>query len=952
MTDTPRQITKIAFCALLTLVALHGASATTAGETNLVHTVPDDGVLFLSATRDGRVIWDLSRVSDREATNLEFPDLIRFKDRWYCSFREGNTHGNDPSGRARVITSQDGETWETATLIEWEGGDVRDPRMSITADGQLMINAAIYFIGEQKADPAEWEVPGKRQSVTWLSEDGRTWTGPYACPTGFDTWRWDVAWHDGYGYSAGYAGKDRKGTLYRTKDGKTWEVWVENFFGGPGTEAALAFGADGTGYCLLRGGDFYGKFAVGRGPDFKEWTWHDMRIDAARNGETESGTDFGKRTSSIVGGQKLLLLSDGRLVVTTAKGGCDLFLVDPERALFTRIVRMSDGMSYPGLVEHDGEFWMTNSQRAKGYDGVKSGIYLYRVKIPPPESMDHLLRVAANVLSVEADGFGRLYREQLASARGAGQANGDGARGQLLKALADYREARERKQTGLELLASETASLKTSGTGFGQRARDRLSAQLDPLRVVLADASATLVDVDGRIAEVDTAAADVAAARRIKADADRALSRARTMALEAAEGFARLYRDRIAQDADRLDQWLADPAATSETVRQQLESLLAAADEYCAIGRHVPVAAAAVTHTPCEVVLEDEAAWRTGALVNLTVDGDALVLVSAPVLSFGEQGTTCVRIGNPPEVASLKNNFTVGAWGFPRTDESYRTLLDKGGRDAAISIRMGRSEKEKSPVSVRAYAEGEPAPNDPYQVGHTPADPAAFENCWHYYAVTYDGQALKLYLDGAMVGAFPKKGNMDLSEGDLFFGCSDSGREPWKGYIADVAIWSTALSPDQIVALGRRSPRGDEEGLIGYWPLNEGQGEVVRDLTAHGNDGRISGGNWLTLPVRHGYRLSNPVCFDAVRDITSCSIEWEAVIEGDSAKAEVSVLYGVSDNADILPEEWQPATNGEAIAVGPGGVIPTGKTLWLKQVLTTEDSATIPRLRRLALKIR
>ena len=298
------------------------AAPTETGEAQMVHTVPQKGVLFLSTVRDGQLIWDLSRVPDREQTNLEFPYLIRFKGHWYCSFREGNRHGNDPSGRARVIQSKDGETWETATLLEWQGGDVRDPRMSVTPAGELMLNTSIYFIGEQKKQPAEWEQPGQRQSVTWLSPDGKNWSGPYACPTGFRTWRWDVAWHDGYGYSVGYSGKDRTGTLYCTEDGKRWEVLVENFFPeGGGTEAALAFGADGAGYCLLRGGAFYGRFAVGRAPDYLQWEWRPLEIDAAQNGEPEPGSAFGKRTGSIVGGQKLLRLRDGRLVAATAKGG-------------------------------------------------------------------------------------------------------------------------------------------------------------------------------------------------------------------------------------------------------------------------------------------------------------------------------------------------------------------------------------------------------------------------------------------------------------------------------------------------------------------------------------------------------------------------------------------------------------------------------------------------------
>ena len=33
----------------------------------------------------GRLIWDVVRIPDLEKTRLEFPDLIRFRDQWYCS---------------------------------------------------------------------------------------------------------------------------------------------------------------------------------------------------------------------------------------------------------------------------------------------------------------------------------------------------------------------------------------------------------------------------------------------------------------------------------------------------------------------------------------------------------------------------------------------------------------------------------------------------------------------------------------------------------------------------------------------------------------------------------------------------------------------------------------------------------------------------------------------------
>ena len=37
--------------------------------------------------------------------------------------------------------------------------------------------------------------------------------------------------------------------------------------------------------------------------------------------------------------------------------------------------------------------------------------------------------------------------------------------------------------------------------------------------------------------------------------------------------------------------------------------------------------------------------------------------------------------------------------------------------------------------------------------------------------------------------------------------------------------------------------KGDEAGLVGYWPLNEGRGEIATDKAGN-NQGTIHGGAW------------------------------------------------------------------------------------------------------------
>ncbi len=83
--------------------------------------------------RLGTKIWDKGK-------HNAFTDLIRWRGKWYCTFREADGHvGGD--GKLRVLESADGKTWESVALVAEEGIDLRDPKLSITPDDRLMIVA-------------------------------------------------------------------------------------------------------------------------------------------------------------------------------------------------------------------------------------------------------------------------------------------------------------------------------------------------------------------------------------------------------------------------------------------------------------------------------------------------------------------------------------------------------------------------------------------------------------------------------------------------------------------------------------------------------------------------------------------------------------------------------------------------------------------------------------------
>ena len=300
---------------------------------------------------EARKIWD-------NAPHNAFTDLIRFKDRWYCAFREGRTHVSD-DGKLRVIRSGDGREWSSVAIMEWDYGDVRDAKLSITANGELMLNGAVRFL-----KPVEGN---KFQSVTWLSADGERWSEPFSCPTGLDTWRWSVTWHKGTAYSFGYSGKDKQGCLYRSKDGKTWEVVKDNVYPDAetyGNETSLVFLEDDTAYCLLRRdkGCRSGMLGVSH-PPHTEWKWSDL------------GTQ--------IGGPKMIPFGKNRFLaaVRLADGGTrtSLCWIDPQSPKLTEALKLPSGgdTSYAGLVLNEGLLWVSYYSSHEG----KTAIYLAKVEI-------------------------------------------------------------------------------------------------------------------------------------------------------------------------------------------------------------------------------------------------------------------------------------------------------------------------------------------------------------------------------------------------------------------------------------------------------------------------------------------------------------------------------------------------------------------------------------------
>jgi len=304
---------------------------------------------------DVRRIWDQSPYS-------AFPDLIRYQDRWLCVFREGIAHAGD-CGTLRLIVSDDGDNWHSLSQLFSESCDLRDGKLSITPQGQLMLNTG------ELCDSAAGR---NLRSLSYFSDDGVQWQGPFEIGDP-NFWLWRTEWHNQVAYSIGY-GKERFVRLYRSEDGKQFTTLIDSLYdeNGP-NESALLFRDDGSCLCLLRRDNIKGKGGDNgllgiATPPYTKWQWRDI----------------GCR----IGGPEMVALPDGSVVAAVRKyhfnsegkyesEWLELCWVDDKNGAFETIMTLPSGgdCGYAGMVWHEGLLWVSYYSSHE----ERPSIYLARV---------------------------------------------------------------------------------------------------------------------------------------------------------------------------------------------------------------------------------------------------------------------------------------------------------------------------------------------------------------------------------------------------------------------------------------------------------------------------------------------------------------------------------------------------------------------------------------------
>jgi hypothetical protein len=322
----------------------------------------------------GAVLVEVNKIWDKGNHNA-FTDLVRFKGRWFCTFREGEAHVS-PNADIRILASKNGRDWESASVIEMKGHDLRDPKLTVSPDGKWLevLGGDVLREGNKSATSTRNFIARSKDGVSWSRFD---YVGPD------QEWLWRITWHKKKAYGVAYDVKPTTRTagtfsskLYVSEDGLKFDQLAAPLCEEAGAnEATIRFGKDGTAYVLQRRDGKAGANSAFLGTSqapYKLWTWKDL-------GVFFGGPNFIQIPDGrwIAVGRMLRPNEDGKNVPRTVV--CEL---DVKEGKLRPLLDLPSGgdTSYAGLQYH-GDLMVSYYSSHEG----KTSIYLAKVKLPKAE---------------------------------------------------------------------------------------------------------------------------------------------------------------------------------------------------------------------------------------------------------------------------------------------------------------------------------------------------------------------------------------------------------------------------------------------------------------------------------------------------------------------------------------------------------------------------------------
>ena len=184
---------------------------------------------------------------------------------------------------------------------------------------------------------------------------------------------------------------------------------------------------------------------------------------------------------------------------------------------------------------------------------------------------------------------------------------------------------------------------------------------------------------------------------------------------------------------------------------------------------------------------------------------------------------------------NVTTNATFEAWVNIDTYENYHAWIYK---------RNGGANTPQYRVSMQTTNKWGATWNDGSFRNIAGGDISANIGSWVHFAVTVESTVFCLYKNGVLEYSTTLANTIPTSTGLFYLGRQFEDSAYWDGKIADIRIWNTTRTGDDINSNKSRLLTGNESGLVLYYPINEGSGNTLSDATTNGLDGTIDGASW------------------------------------------------------------------------------------------------------------
>ncbi len=186
------------------------------------------------------------------------------------------------------------------------------------------------------------------------------------------------------------------------------------------------------------------------------------------------------------------------------------------------------------------------------------------------------------------------------------------------------------------------------------------------------------------------------------------------------------------------------------------------------------------------------------------------------------------------------NDFTLEAWVYRMEENSVGEIMHKGAIGENPNVNTNYALLFREDNFARVHWE-HPDSRNIEVAGATYIN----TNQWYHIAGVRSSadNSLKIYVNGVLdAPALTTEGVPNQQNAPLRLGSNDPNlgiNENFKGIIDEVRIWNIPRTQKQIQAAMHSQLNGQEQGLVGYWRLNEGSGQTARDETSFGNHGLL-----------------------------------------------------------------------------------------------------------------